>query len=78
MIRSHSKIEKLYMHVLSVVELIPSMWDYCYIMSVDLTGPGRINLVANFKTLWALKLFLYVDMATIVQYRFINHQYFYI
>ena len=66
------------MHVLSVVELIPSMWDYRYIMSVDLTGLGRINLVANFKTLWALKLFLYVDMATIVQYRFINHQYFYI
>ena len=39
----HSKIEKLY--VLNVVELIPSMWDDCYITSVSLTVPGKIILV---------------------------------
>ena len=36
-----SKIEKLY--VLNAVELIPLTWDCCYIMSVTLTVPGRIN-----------------------------------
>ena len=37
----HSKIKKLYL--LDVVELIPLTWDYCYILSVSLTVPGRIN-----------------------------------
>ena len=35
-----SKIEKLY--VLNVVELIPSIWSYCTIMSVGLTVLGKI------------------------------------
>ena len=38
---SHSKIEKLY--ALNTVELISLTWDYCYIMSVSFTVPGRIN-----------------------------------
>ena len=38
---THSKIEKLY--VLSAIELISSLWGYCYIMLLSLTVPGRIN-----------------------------------
>ena len=46
--------------------LIPLTWDYCYIMSVSLTVPGRINY-GNFKIYWVLQPLFYVEMATIIQ-----------
>ena len=34
---------KSYIYSIQLVEFIPLTWDYCYIMSVSLTIPGRIN-----------------------------------
>ena len=45
----HSKIEKLY--AFNVVELIYSIWNYYYIMTVSLTVPGKVNQYGEFKLL---------------------------
>ena len=63
------------MYILNAIELISSIWGYCYISLVSLTVPGRIG---NFKLLWVLQPLFYVHMATIIQHRFINHQYFFV
>ena len=61
----HNEIKKLYL--LNVVELTPSIWDCCYIMSISLTVPG-IELISMVSlTIMSNTTLNYVDMVTIIQ-----------